>query len=334
MKKTFLILWFLAHLGVSMPPIPEDYQGLCETHHQTTHATTMDGDLDPLLAKGLRLQEETQKWQPYQSNPGISVMRIYRDPHSNQKFVIGGDRFGSGQLKVTISGAIDLGSDRSVRQVYERELKEEFFGQLPLKETKEGKDGPKLEVTGGFQQTAEGGFTHCGWGPCFGWHEVEHGYSEKELRSAIDIMNQNADHHFPVTSFYHQFENLSHEEKKSAAAELLIKWKENPPEETIVPLKTNVYQHLQQVAKEGQTPLPDGYQSGFVFAEKNIHDHTEYKSFHLIPVEDWMRFVQENFLEKREDGQEVYKLAGELEKYSLFTRFGADQHFYQTSRPL
>ncbi|PLX30176.1 MAG: hypothetical protein C0582_01325 [Alphaproteobacteria bacterium] len=145
MKKTFLILWFLAHLGVSMPPIPEDYQDLCKTHHQTTHATTMDGDLDPLLAKGLRLQEETQKWQPYQSNPGISVMRIYQDPHSNKKFVIGGDRFGSGQLKVTISGAIDPGSDRSVRQVYERELKEEFFGQLPLKETKEGKDGPKLE---------------------------------------------------------------------------------------------------------------------------------------------------------------------------------------------
>jgi len=107
-----------------------------------------------------------------------------------------------------------------------------------------------------------------------------------------------------------------------------------PPRRDNCSLKKNVYQHLQQVAKDGQTPLPDGYQSGFVFAEKNIHDHTEYKSFHLIPVEDWMRFVQENFLEKREDGQEVYKLAGELEKYSLFTRFGADQHFYQTSRPL
>ncbi|PLX30175.1 MAG: hypothetical protein C0582_01320 [Alphaproteobacteria bacterium] len=107
-------------------------------------------------------------------------------------------------------------------------------------------------MTGGFQQTAEGGFTHCGWGPCFGWYEVECGYSEKELRFSIDIMNQNADHHFPVASFYHQFEKLSHEEKKSTAAELLVKWKENPPEETIVPLKKtsiNIFNRWQKTAK-------------------------------------------------------------------------------------
>lgn len=93
---------------------------------------SLSSDLD----LGLRWHQEEDKWQSFQSNPGIAVLRVYQDQASGNKYIIAGDRFGSKQLKASISGAIDLDKDQQLIGVYNRELKEEYFGCLPVKSAK------------------------------------------------------------------------------------------------------------------------------------------------------------------------------------------------------
>lgn len=172
--------------------------------------------------------------------------------------------------------------------------------------------------------------THAGWGPCFTWMELETGYDIAELTQAVQIMNQNAALHCPVADFYHGYEDQSAAERQETARGLLAMWKgvieKESPGSQLVSLHETVSQHLKRVAENGEAALPDGIDTEFEFAKHYVHDYTEYKSFYLIPLDNWLKFIATQ--EKPDTSDAKFLLPG-LEEYQLFTRFGADQWFNQ-----
>ncbi|MAP24674.1 MAG: hypothetical protein CMM87_03980 [Rickettsiales bacterium] len=320
--------------------------------------------LSTSLASGLRWDQESAKWQTFHSNPGIAVLRIFQDRESDNQYIIAGDRFGSKQLKASISGGIDPDKDQRLSDVYNRELKEEYFGYLPVKESRTltanstlskardfvvlgGFETPEMTVSVTAMNTILAEYedaavapltqidplsfqlTHAGWGPCFTWVELEVGYNIAELTQALKIMNQNADLHCPVANFYHRYESKAVAERQQGATDLLKVWTtalEKDQEDKPIPLHEKVMQHLKEITENGDAALPDGFDTGFDFAKRYVHDYTEYKSFHLIPLDDWLRFIATK--KKSGTGGEKFFLPG-LEEYQLFTGFGADQWFNQ-----
>ena len=353
---------------------PSDLDELGEEHLETVRKyqkavsdvrSLEHPSLSSNLALGLRWDEEERSWQTFQSNPGIAVLRVYQDQESSNKYIIAGDRFGSKQLKASISGAIDLDKDQQLIDVYNRELKEEYFGCLPVGESKNLTPGlafsktRKFVVLGGFEVSREvpasattmstpAGYvgaaaapltqtesplfqsTHAGWGPCFTWVELETGYNVAELTQALQIMNQNAALHCPVADFYHGYQRKSAAERQKTAKCLLAMWKsaieKESPGSQLVHLHVDIIKHLQTTAEDGDAALPDGIDSGFDFAKRYVHDYTEYKSFHLILLDNWLKFIA---IQEKPDTSDAKFLLPDLEEYQPFTRFGADQWFNQ-----
>jgi hypothetical protein len=158
---------------------------------------------------------------------------------------------------------------------------------------------------------------------------LESGYNIAELTQAVKIMNQNADLHCPVADFYHAFEQKSVAERQQATTDLLKSWTVAMEKEQLnkpTPLHETVIQHLQTIAEDGDAALPDGLHTGFDFATRYVHDYTEYKSFHLIRLDNWLKFIA---IQEKPDMSDENFLLPDLEEYQPFTRFGADQWFNQ-----
>ncbi len=321
----FLLLILLCVRVFAVKELPEDFYEKAEQHQHISKSLAIT---TPIPDELRHVWNEELHSVP--GTFGMSVLRIYRCSETGAKYLIAGDRFGMNSLKVTIGGQIDE-SDKTVQEAYERELTEEYFSQLPRDKTNVLEiKSRKTHVTGGVEQTETRWFTN-GWGPCIGWIEVESEYKKTDLEKAISIMNENARLHFSVAEYFHALEEKSDQEKQSQAKELLENFKESPGAH-IIPLLSEARAYLEGLSKNGSTPIPnDSCKTGFNFAQTYVHTYTEYKSFKLVPLDEWMEFMTYH-LKVKEEGQLSEEAAApvpeSLKDADLFQRFDADTKFY------
>jgi hypothetical protein len=332
-----LIFAFFIHAGKDLPEsLVED----AKAHHEASHRQ----DPHTLIEDSLRSvwSARGNAFDLVSGTFGVSILRLYKARDTGKVFVIAGDRFGLGKLKITISGQVEE-EDQTLNQTYLRELQEELFGQLEEKESQFLKlEGRLTHVTGGVDAPGktESSWltlgppiwrTH-GWGPCISWIRYETGYEHEELQQAVQIMNENANLHFPVAEYFHAFEKMGPEEKKQQARSLLTKFSE-ANQETTVSLSDKASSFLESLRENPELPLPEGSgKTGFEFAQKHVHDYTEYKSFHLISLKDWMAFMLEQLdgtVEETVDiGEHELQKKDPLKNMTLF-KYASDRRFHE-----
>lgn len=318
----------------AVKPLPEDLSPYAEAYENAAADLNVSDPIPEILRS---VWSEDEVFSQVRGTFGMSVLRLYVAKDTDEIFVIAGDRFGLGQLKITVGGQIDP-EDQTVAQTYHRELEEEYFGQLLDREVQPlPLEGRVTRITGGVFKDGEIWKTH-GWGPCIGWVQWESGYTKEELQEAIKIMNENAGLHVAVADFFHDFEKKTPEEKKGEAQALLAGF-EASKSETTVPLTKVAADYLRQLTETPEAPFPEGSgKTGFEFAQKHVHAYTEYKSFYLLPLKKWWTFMQReqgisgeravDFDVKNGAPEEVRGLEDVFQGKSLFTRFDADRCFY------
>jgi hypothetical protein len=227
---------------------------------------------------------------------GVNVTQVYLDTNTNKKYVILGDRFGIGMLKVGIGGAIEA-DDHTMKAGFEREKQEEHFGQLPPVNSEYHELGDQKTIIAGGICKNEDTYASKGWGPNIGWVVTENGYVLADLETAVTKMNDNAKLHFPVASFFgmkaSDFNDKSSEERSATAAELLSNFNA-ALEDHIVSLHPKVKAYLEALSSDGNAILPEGYADAAEFSRQLVHDYTEYKAFYLVDLDDFFTMIDQN----------------------------------------
>lgn len=153
MKVLFFV--FLVRSLQAVKPLPGDLSPEAEAHHSAAVGLNVSDSIPEILRS---VWSEDEAFSQVRGTFGISVLRLYVTKDTDEIFVIAGDRFGLGQLKVTMGGQIDA-ADETVSQTYQRELEEGYFGQLLDREVQPlTLEGRVTQITGGvFLKRIKGG---------------------------------------------------------------------------------------------------------------------------------------------------------------------------------
>lgn len=233
------------------------------------------------------------------SDIGAGIICIFKT--DDNLYVVYGLRFGK-TAKLTVGGKVEI-IDRTAMDTIVRELEEEFFHQLPLKNYILAN---KRAMSGGFEEDLNGNIKLKKWGPYFKFFALEIGYQIEELEQAVEIMNRNASLHFPVATFFGELEKLNPEEIKIQASELLQEFENNAGPD-IIPLRPEVTSQLELLTRD---PLSIPAQGGFAFAKKYVHDYTEYSAFDVIPFTEFIESNMEKFTGEKDDIDIAWNLFG------------------------
>lgn len=237
---------------------------------------TWDDTIDPLLRTVPTLDSNTGTYVE-KENLGAGVMRVFSIDGLMR--VVLGKRFGK-NWKISVGGAVEK-TDKTFKGAITRELKEEYFGQLPFSSEIEPLSIP--HKAGGISYDA---LTHkfktSGWGPYFTFFILDYGYTEDQLKASLKIMNANAKNHTMLANYFADFDNTDSEAKKKGASIILEQFDDAIGTPGFVNMLPKARKALRILRKNGDHSLN---MKGFDFAKQYVHIYSEYSEFIIKPLE-------------------------------------------------
>ncbi len=206
------------------------------------------------------------------------------------KYVIKGLRFGK-EAKSSVGGAKDE-LDITFADIITRELREEYFTQLPLLKHEVKKDA-----------LIAGGAPFHKWTRYVTFFVEERGYTKKELENALVHMNDNATLHFALATYFAGFKiGFIPEVASVQAEELLSRIAELEKNLAFIKPRDEVKNMLTLLRDNARALEESRFNNdGYDFAKEYIHDYSESSKFELMELSDYMRDSMERFSQQADD---------------------------------